>query len=123
MSRVARLFYRQGKGPARPYVNIESCSMSLALVLIKNTLKRWVDDNTGFGILIGGPGARAANTWTNEYFIRCLRGLRLRSSGRSCVVDTACYMAFLLLGDAKALSMSSRFIAAARRASQRALPH
>ncbi len=96
---------------------------NVALVLIKNALNRWLDGNPGFAILIGEPGVRTPNTRTTKYFIRCFGGLQFRSSGRSCAVDAACNVGFLLLGDAKALSMSSRFIEAARRASQRARPH
>ena len=123
VSRAARLLHRQGKGPTRPYVSIEGYFKSADLVLIENTLKRWLDDNPGFGMLIGGPGARALNTRTTKYFIRCFGGLRFRRSGRSCVVDAAWNVVFLLLGDAKALPMSSRFMEAARRASQQARPH
>ncbi len=122
MSKAARLLRRQEKGPAWPYVNMEGYPKSVALVLFKNTLKRWLDDNPGFGILIGGPGARAPNTRTTKYFIHCFGGLRFRSSGRICVVDAACNVAFLLLDDTKALSVSSRFTDAARRAPQRVRP-
>ncbi len=122
VSRAARLLRRQGKGPARPYVNIEGYPKSVAVVLMKNTLKRWLDNNPGLGILIGRTGARAPNTRTPKYFIRCFGGLRFRSSGRSCVVGAACNVAFLLLVDTKTLSVFSRFTEGARRASQRARP-
>ncbi len=123
VSRAARLLHRQGKGPARPYVNIQGYPKSVALVLIKNKLKRWLDDNPGFGILIGGSGARAPNTRTTKYFIHCFGALRFGSFGRSCVVDAACNVTFLLLGGAKAWCMSSTFTETAQRASQRARPH
>ncbi len=48
-------------------MNIEGYPKSVALVLIKNTLKRWLDDNPGFGILIDGPVARAPYTRTTKY--------------------------------------------------------
>ncbi len=67
VNRRARLLRRQGKGPARPYVDIEVYSKNAALVLIKNTLKRWLLENPGFCILIGCPGARARNLQTTRY--------------------------------------------------------
>ena len=45
VNQVAHLLRRNGKGPARPYVNMEGYTKHVALVLIKNTLKRWLDDN------------------------------------------------------------------------------
>ena len=40
ITRAARLLHRNGKGTARPYVNTERYPKHVALVLIKNTLKR-----------------------------------------------------------------------------------
>ncbi len=40
VSRWARLLYRKGKGPARTYVNTEGYPHHVALILIKDTLKR-----------------------------------------------------------------------------------
>ena len=45
VNQVVHLLRRNGKGPARPYVNIEGYTKHVAIVLIKNTLKRWLDDN------------------------------------------------------------------------------
>ncbi len=123
VSRAARLLRRQSRRPVRPYVNIEGYPKSVALVIVKNMLKLWLDGNPGFGSLACGPGARAPNTRTTNYFGRYFGGLRFRSSGRSCVVDAARNVGLLLIGDAKALCMSSTFTEAARRASQRARPH
>ena len=67
VTRNARLFRRKGKGPVRPYVNIEVYPMHAALFLIKETLKRWLLENLAFCILIGGPGARAPNVQTTKY--------------------------------------------------------
>ena len=123
VTRAARLLRRQEKGPSWPFANIKGYLRNSALVLIKNTLKRWLLENLGFGILIGGPGARAPNWHTTKYYVRCFGELRFRSSDRNCVIDAACNVAYLLLGEAKAVSMSNRFGEATRRASQRAHPH
>ncbi len=93
-----------------------------ALLLIKDTLKCWLNDNQGFCILIGGPGARVPNIQTFRYYVRCFGEIIFRNSARSCVIDAACNIGFLLLGDARALSMSDRFAKVNRRASQRPLP-
>ncbi len=79
-------------------------------------------ENPVFCIVIGGPGARAANVQATKYYIRCFGALRFRNSERSCVIDAACNAGYLLLGDPKALSMSQRFVEVARRASQRCHP-
>ena len=57
VTRDSRLLRRNGKGPAQPYVNVEGYPKHVALGLIKNTLKRWLADDPGFGVIIGGPGA------------------------------------------------------------------
>ncbi len=49
--------------------------------------------------------------------------LRFRSSDRNCIIDAACNVAYLLLGEAKAVSMSYRFGEDTWRAWQRARPH
>ncbi len=71
VTRAARLLRRQEKGPSRPFANIEGYPRNAALVLIKNTLKRWLLQNPGFGILIRGPGARAPKSHTTKYYVRC----------------------------------------------------
>ena len=45
VSRKARILRREGKGLARPFVNIEGYTNRTALVLIKITLKSWLGDN------------------------------------------------------------------------------
>ncbi len=55
VTRRARLLRRQGNGPSRLYVDIEGYPKNAALVLIKNTLKRWLRQNPGFCILIVVP--------------------------------------------------------------------
>ncbi len=70
VTRAARLLRRQGKGFSRPFVYVEGYLRNAALVLIKNTLKRWLLENPGFGILLGGPGARAPNLQTTKYYVR-----------------------------------------------------
>ncbi len=97
VGRKNRILTLEGKGLARPFVNIEGYSNRTALVLIKNTLKPWLEDNRGFRIFIGGPGARARNVHTARHYIRCFGEIRFRNSGRNCVVDAACNAAFLLL--------------------------
>ena len=119
VSRKARLLRRQGKGPTRPYVNIEGYPRHVALLLIKDALKCWLEENRGFCALIGGLGARAPITQTTKYYVRCFDDIPFRSSDRSCVVDAACNAAYLLLGEVKASSMSDGSMQAARRASQR----
>lgn len=123
VSRGARLLRRKGKGPARPFVNLEGYPKHAALILIKNTLKRWMDENPGFCILIGGPGARARNIQTARYYIRCFGEVRFRHSGRSCVIDAACNAGYLLLGESKSVTMSNLFMGVAHRAAQRLRPH
>ncbi len=105
--RAALLLLRKAWGPARPFMNIEGYPREVAIVLIKNTLKSWLNENSGFCILIGGPVARAPSLQTIKYYIRCFGEIRFRSSGRSCVIDAACNAMYLLLGDSKASSMSS----------------
>ncbi len=122
VTRRARILQREGKGPARPFVNTEAYPNRNALILIKNTLKRWLENNPGFCVLIGGPGARVPNTQTNRYYIRCFGEIRFRSSGRNCVVDAACSAAYLLLGEEKATFMNNHFMGVALRASQRLRP-
>ncbi len=95
----------------------------MAIVLIKNTFKSWLNENPGFCILIGGLGARAPNSQTIKYYIRCFVGIRFRSSERSCVIEAACNAMHLLLGDSKASSMSTQFFEVAWHASQRLRPH
>ncbi len=119
VTRIARLLRRQGRGLARPYVNIESYPKQAALFLIKETLKSWLLGNPGFYILIGGPGARAPNVQTTRYYARCFEEIKFRNIGRSCVIESACNAGYLLLGDSKALYMSQRFVEVARRASKR----
>ncbi len=119
VSRKAGLLHRKAKDPARPYVNTEGYPKNIALVLIKYKLKRWLRENPGFCILIGGPGARAPNVQVRKYYVRCFGEMRFRNSGRSCVVDAACNAGFLLLGKSRVLSMSIRFSEVAWRASQR----
>ncbi len=122
VSRKARILRRKGKGPARPSANVEGCLNRTALVLIKNKIKRWIEDNSGFCILIGCPGAQARNVHTARYYIRCFSEIRFRNSGRNCVVDAACNAAFLLLREEKATFINIHFMEAARRASQRLRP-
>ena len=121
--RAARLQRCRRKIPARPFVDIEGYPLNTALVLTKNTLKRCLQENPGFCILIGGPGARAQNTQTIKYYVRCFGEIRFGNSGRSCVIDAACNAIYLLLGDSKASYLSSRFVEVARRASLRLRPH
>ncbi len=123
VTRAARILRRQGNGPARPYLNTEGYPKDVALVSTKNTLRRWLKENPGFCILIGHPGARAPNPLTTKYYVPCFGAMRFRSSDRSCAVDAACNVAYLLLGESMAVSMSNQFMEAARRASQRARPH
>ncbi len=116
VTRAARLLRRQRRGISRPLVNIEGYPRHAALVLIKNTLKRWLLENPEFGILIGGPGARAPNSQTNKYYVHYFVELRLWILDRNCAIGTTCNVAYLLLGEA--VSMKNRFGEAARRASQ-----
>ena len=44
VTRTARLLRRQGKGQARPYVDIEGYSEDVALILTKQTLKKRIQD-------------------------------------------------------------------------------
>ncbi len=99
VTRRARILQGEGKVPARPFVNTEGYPNRTALILIKNTLKRWLENNTGFCVLIGGHGVRAPNTQTTIYYTRCFGEIRFRSSGRNGVVDAACNAAYLLLGE------------------------
>ncbi len=122
-TRAARLLRRKGRGRARRFVNIEGYPKWVAMFLIENTLKCWIDENSWFCVPIGGPGARAPNFQTINYYIRCFGEIRFRSSGRSCVIDAACNAIYLLLGDSKASLMSTQFVEAARRSSRRLRPH
>ena len=123
VTRAARLLRRNGKVPARPYANIEGYKKHVAPVLIKNMLKRWLDDNPGFGVIIRGPGARAPNLQTAKYYIRCFGEIKFRSSDRNCIIDYTSNAGYLLHVESKALRMSSRFSEVAWRASQRCRPH
>ncbi len=111
------------QGPARPYVNIEGYPKRAALLLIKYTTKRWLDDNPGFCILIGGTGTRAPNIKAIRYNVRCFGEIRFCNSSRSCVIDAACNASFLLLDDVRVLYMSDRFVNVKWRASQRLWSH
>ncbi len=123
VTRRARLLGRQGKGPERPYVDIEGYTKNAALVLIKNILKRWLRENPGFCIVIGGPGALARNVQTTGYYVRCFGETRFRNSRCSCIIDAACNVGYLLLSESNAASMSNRFSEFTWRASQRLRPH
>ncbi len=107
----------------RPFVDIEGYPQNTALVLIKNTLNRWLQENPGFCILIGGPAARGQDTQTIKYYVRCFGEIGFRNSGHSCIIDAACKDMYLLLGDSKASYLSSRFIEVARRASRHLRPN
>ena len=120
--RRARFFQRAEKGPARPFVNTEGYPNRTALILIKNTLKRWLESNPGFCVLIGGPGGRAPNTQTTRYYIRCFDEIRFRSSGCNFVVDAACNADYLLLGEEKAAFMNKYFMGVVLWASKRLRP-
>ncbi len=118
----ARILQREGKGPARPFGNTEGYPNRTTSILIKNTLKRWFENNLGFCVLNRGPGTRAPNTQTIRYDIRCFVEIRCRSSGRNYVVDAACNAAYLLLGEGKATFMNNHSMGVAVRASQRPRP-
>ncbi len=64
ITRRARILQREGKCPARPFVNTEGYPNRTDLILIKNTLKRWLENNPVFCVLIGDPGARGLNIQT-----------------------------------------------------------
>ena len=123
VTRNERLLRREGKGPVGPYVDKEGYPKHAALVLIKNTLKQWLEGNIGFCISIGGPGARARHLQIMQYYVYCIGKIRFRISDRNFADDAACNSAYLLLGDVNALSMINRFMDVARRASQRCRPH
>ena len=67
VTRAARLLRCQGKGPSRPFVNVKGYPKNAALILMKNTLERWLLENPGFGLLICGPGGRAPDSETTKY--------------------------------------------------------
>ncbi len=54
-TKSARLLQLQGRCPAGSHVNTEDYPKNAALILIKNALKRWLQENTEFCVLIGGP--------------------------------------------------------------------
>ncbi len=122
VTRDARLLCRQSERPARPNVSIEGYPKHAAPFLVKEALKSWHLENTGFCTLIGDPGARAPYLQTTKYYIRCFGETRFRNSGGSCVIDAAYNAGYLFLGGSKGLSISERFVEVARRASQCCLP-
>ncbi len=79
MNRLAHLLRRQGKGTPRSYSDTKRYPKDAALVLIKNTLKRWLRGNPGFCILMGGPGARARNVQSTRHYVRCFREIQFRN--------------------------------------------
>ncbi len=79
VTRNARLLCREGKGPPRPYFNIEGYTKHAALFVIKETLKSWLLENPGFCILIGNPGTRAPNVQTTTYYARCFGEIRFQN--------------------------------------------
>ena len=79
VNRLARLLRRQGKGIPRSYSDTERYPKNAALVLIKNTLKRWFRENPGFCILIGGPRARTRNVQSTRHYVRSFCAIQFRN--------------------------------------------
>ena len=61
VSRLARLKRRNREPPVRLTINIEDYPREIAVQLIKQRIYDWLNENRGFCLIIGSPGARVPN--------------------------------------------------------------
>ena len=110
VSRLARLERRNREPPARLTINIEGYPREVAVQLIKQRIHDWLSQNRGFCLIIGGPGARAADPALSIFMVRYfgITPYRGYDECRDCLIHAAFNVMLLLLGERSAAHEVSR---------------